>query len=247
VEEGFENKCRKREFLGESIEEIAFEKAGIIKKGIPVVIGEKHKESEKVFKDIAQKIHTDIYFAEDVIRKEYITDLKGDYQQKNIKTAVMSLKLLKERGFEITEAQIENGLQHVKGNTGLKGRWEILQENPKIICDTAHNYEGLSLVLDQLLTEDYHILHIVLGVVNDKNLERILPLFPKDAVYYFCRPNIPRGMEVNELMEKALKYGLTGKKYLSVNKALSAAINNSTHDDLIYVGGSTFVVAELPL
>jgi dihydrofolate synthase/folylpolyglutamate synthase len=235
------------QFLGETIEEIAFEKAGIIKDGIPVVIGEKHKESEEVFKNIAVKHHADIYFAEDLIKEEYKTDLKGDYQQKNIKTAVQTLRLLKEKGFELSESDLEIGLQHVKENTGLKGRWEILQEDPKIICDTAHNYEGLSLVLNQLLKEKYKTLHIVLGVVNDKNLDRILPLFPKDAVYYFCRPDIPRGMDAGELQQEALKYGLRGELYPGVKEALSEAGKNSRPDDLIYVGGSTFVVAELPI
>ncbi len=235
------------QFLGETIEEIAFEKAGIIKDGIPVVIGEKHKESEGVFKNIAVKHHAGIYFAEDLIKEEYKTDLKGDYQQKNIKTAVQTLRLLKEKGFELSESDLESGLQHVKENTGLKGRWEILQEDPKIICDTAHNYEGLSLVLNQLLKEKYKTLHIVLGVVNDKNLDRILPLFPKDAVYYFCRPDIPRGMDAGELQQEALKYGLRGELYPGVKEALSEAGKNSQPDDLIYVGGSTFVVAELPI
>jgi dihydrofolate synthase/folylpolyglutamate synthase len=130
-------------------------------------------------------------------------------------------------------------------NTNLKGRWQVLQENPKVICDTSHNKEGLAIVLNQLKKEQYKKLHIVLGVVLDKNLDEILPMFPKEATYYFCKPNIPRGLSEVVLQEKATNFDLYGKKYVTVKKALAAALDNANQEDTIYIGGSTFVVAEI--
>jgi dihydrofolate synthase/folylpolyglutamate synthase len=230
------------QFLGDTLPEIAFEKAGIIKENIPVVIGERQKKVAHVFLDKAEKMNACISFASDN-EKEYETDLLGDYQQKNVKTAITTIRNL--RGFKISEENIKNGLLNVVKNTNLKGRWQILQEKPKVICDTAHNKEGLEIVLNQLKKEKYTKLHIVLGVVSDKKLDDILPLFPKSATYYFCKPNIPRGLSSDELQVASKKNQLFGKKNPSVEKALQSALSNANQEDIIYVGGSTFVVAEI--
>ena len=230
------------QFLGETLPEIAFEKAGIIKNKIPVVIGEEQKEVKNVFLAKAEAVKAPIYFASEDVNN-YKTDLLGDYQKKNTKTAVVAIKKLK--GFQISEENIKNGLLNVVKNTNLKGRWQVLQENPKVICDTAHNKEGLAIVLNQLKKEQFKKLHFVLGVVSDKKLETVLPLFPKDAIYYFCRPNIPRGLSEGDLQEKAIEFDLIGERYLSVEKAFKSALLNANQQDIIYVGGSTFVVAEI--
>ncbi|MDY0781362.1 folylpolyglutamate synthase/dihydrofolate synthase family protein [Tenacibaculum sp. IB213877] len=230
------------QFLGETLPEIAFEKAGIIKKGIPVVIGERQVEVEEVFKKKAIEMNADISFASDD-QQNYKTDLLGSYQKNNTKTAVSALKKLK--GFQISEENIKNGLLNVVENTNLKGRWQILQENPKVICDTAHNKEGLQYVLEQLQKEQLERLHIVLGVVSDKNLDEILPMFPKKAHYYFCKPDIPRGLSATKLQDKAREYNLEGEVFNSVNQAYKKALRQANTKDLIYVGGSTFVVAEI--
>ena len=236
------------QFLGESKAEIAFEKAGIIKSGIPVVIGEKQKETSPVFEEIAKNNNAKIYYAKDVILKRYKTDLLGNYQKRNVKTAVASLKLLDDESLiQISDKELETGLQNIVANTGLKGRYQILQNKPKVICDTAHNKEGLQLVLEQVQNEEYDQLHIVLGVVNDKSLDDILPLFPKDASCYFCKPDIPRGKKAKELQQNALKHGLKGDTYSSVIQAFQMALKVAKPKDLVYVGGSTFVVAELPI
>ena len=230
------------QFLGETLPEIAFEKAGIIKANIPVVIGEKQKEVTSVFLDKAKKMNASLSFASDG-KEVYETDLLGDYQQKNTKTAVATIQQLK--GFQVSEEHIKNGLLHVVKNTNLKGRWQVLQEGPKVICDTAHNKEGLEIVVQQLQKEQFTKLHIVLGVVSDKKLEDVLPLFPKSATYYFCKPNIPRGLPEDELQWKAKNFQLNGEKFSSVEKAYTAALLNANQEDTIYVGGSTFVVAEI--
>ncbi len=230
------------QFLGETLPEIALEKAGIIKDNIPVVIGEEQEEVKNVFLEKASETNSKLFFASDN-KNEYQSDLLGYYQKANAKTAVAAIKKIK--GFKISEKHISDGLLNVIKNTNLKGRWQILQENPKIICDTAHNKEGLKIVLHQLKKETYKNLHIVLGVVSDKKLEDILPLFPKDASYYFCKPNIPRGLSEDVLQEKASNFKLLGKKYPSVKIALKNALSNANENDLVYVGGSTFVVAEV--
>jgi dihydrofolate synthase/folylpolyglutamate synthase len=230
------------EFLGETLPEIAFEKAGIIKNKIPVVIGEEQAAVKSVFIAKAAAEKTPIYFASDTI-KCYTSDLLGDYQQQNTKTAVAAIKKLK--GFRVSEENIKIGLLNVVKNTNLKGRWQILQKRPKVICDTAHNKEGLVLVLKQLKKEQFKKLHVVLGVVADKNLDAILPLFPDNASYYFCKPDVPRGLSEVTLREKAIKFNLVGEKYASVKLALKSALLNANQEDIIYVGGSTFVVAEI--
>ncbi len=233
------------QMLGDTLEEIAFEKAGIIKPGIPVVIGENQVETKAVFNETAKRLNSEIIFAEDLNPENYSSDLTGDYQTKNLQTVVTAIRKLNKSKFNISEESIYNGLMRVKKNTGLRGRWDILQTNPKVICDTAHNTEGLIYVLKQLLKEDFTNLHIVLGVVNDKDLRSILPLFPKRATYYFCKPNVPRGMDQIELQRKCLASGLHGESYSSVKSAFDSALKKSTKHDLIFIGGSNFVVAEV--
>ncbi|APZ46532.1 tetrahydrofolate synthase [Polaribacter reichenbachii] len=230
------------QFLGETLPEIAFEKAGIIKNDIPVVIGEKQDAVKSVFIEKAKSTNSELFFASDSIL-DYKSDLLGDYQQKNTKTAVLTIQKLK--GFTVSEENIKNGLLNVVKNTNLKGRWQILQNDPKVICDTAHNKEGLEIVLHQLKKEEFTKLHIVLGVVSDKKLEEVLPLFPKSAIYYFCKPDIPRGLSEEELQAKAINFDLIGKKYASVKIAYKNALMNANQQDIVYVGGSTFVVAEI--
>lgn len=233
------------QFLGNTLEAIAGEKAGIIKPHVPVVIGETQKETREVFKEFAKKNDSDIYFADKLVHEIYPSDLKGSYQQKNIKTVLQTLKVLSQGSFKISEEQIKSGLLQVVKNTGLQGRWQILQEHPKVICDTAHNTEGLKYVIKQLEEETYNNLHIVFGVVNDKDLNTILGILPKKATYYFCKPDVPRGMDENLLQAAFLSVGLRGESYLSVNEALKEAKMAANSRDLIYVGGSTFVVAEI--
>ena len=230
------------QFLGETLPEIAFEKAGIIKKNIPVVIGEEQAAVKGVFIAKAAKEGAPIYFASDA-SETYISDLVGDYQIQNSKTAVAAIKILK--GYQVSKENIKNGLLNVVKNTNLKGRWQVLQEHPKVICDTAHNKEGLAIVLKQLKKQPFKKLHIVLGVVADKKLETILPLFPSSADYYFCKPAISRGLSEAVLEANAKKFNLVGKKYSSVKLALKSALLNANQEDIIYVGGSTFVVAEI--
>ena len=230
------------QFLGETLPEIAFEKAGIIKKNIPVVIGEEQAAVKSVFIAKAAKEGAPIYFASDA-SETYISDLVGDYQIQNSKTAVAAIKILK--GYQVSKENIKNGLLNVVKNTNLKGRWQVLQEHPKVICDTAHNKEGLAIVLNQLKKQPFKKLHIVLGVVADKKLETILPLFPSSADYYFCKPAISRGLSEAVLEANAKKFDLVGKKYSSVKLALKTALLNANQEDIIYVGGSTFVVAEI--
>jgi dihydrofolate synthase/folylpolyglutamate synthase len=231
------------QFLGESLAEIAYEKAGIIKPNIPVVIGEYQKEVMSVFKEIAKNNKTQLYLASK-LKTKLKTDLRGSYQKHNLKTALQTIEVLKTLKFSISEAVLKSGLLKVVDNTGLIGRWQILNQYPKIICDTGHNKEGLTYVMQQLSKEEYSNLHIVFGVVNDKDLQSILPLFPKNAIYYFCKPNIPRGLNELKLQHKCNQYHLFGNTYSSVKKALKSAKNNANKNDLIFVGGSTFVVAE---
>ncbi|MHC9089704.1 bifunctional folylpolyglutamate synthase/dihydrofolate synthase [Tenacibaculum sp. IMCC1] len=230
------------QFLGETLPEIAFEKAGIIKENVPVVIGERQKETENVFNTKAEECEAPIFFASDK-KQNYRTDLLGEYQKHNVTTAVIATQQLKE--FRITEENIKKGLLNVVKNTNLKGRWQVLQEKPKVICDTAHNKEGLFYTLEQLKKENYKQLHIVLGVVSDKDLSEILPMFPEKAKYYFCKPNIPRGLPVDKLKEQASEFGLMGEVFYSVSQSLAKAKVNASKEDMIYVGGSTFVVAEI--
>lgn len=234
------------QFLGNTLPEIAAEKAGIIKPYTPVVIGEYTSETKTVFDEKATKQQAEIYYASDLIAETPPSDLIGKYQEKNKKTVLQTLQVLREKKyFKITDEQIHKGLLNVVQNTGLLGRWQILSEQPKIICDTAHNQHGLEIVLDELQKEKYDKLHVVFGAVNDKDLDGVLPLFPKEAQYYFSKPNVPRGLDSKIIQEKALLHGLKGKTYTSVKNALKSAKRNASPNDVIYVGGSTFVVAEV--
>lgn len=234
------------QFLGNTLDEIALEKAGIIKPNIPVVIGEYTQETRELFERKAAATKSEIYFASDLIAQTPESDLLGAYQEKNKKTALQTIRILQHQGqFKISEEHIAKGFLNVVHNTGLLGRWQILQESPKIICDTAHNKHGLEIVLEQLLKEKFDTLHIVLGAVSDKDLDSILPLFPEKAMYYFCKPKVLRGMDAELLSQKAMAYNLIGLTYNSVSEAFEKAKANASKQDLIYVGGSTFVVAEV--
>ena len=233
------------QFLGETLPEIAFEKAGVIKENIPVVIGEYQEEVYPVFKAIAEEKKSKIYISSKEIKKAYKTDLLGSYQQHNVKTAVKTIEVLNSKKNRISDEALINGLLNVVSNTGLLGRWQILQEFPKVVCDTGHNKEGLTYVLEQLQKEVYSNLHVVFGVVNDKDLSKVLPMLPKKATYYFCKPNIPRGLDAQILQKEASKFGLKGTDFKSTEEALNHAKSNSLNSDLIFVGGSTFVVAEV--
>lgn len=234
------------QFLGNTLGAIANEKAGIIKNNIPVVIGEYTAETKPVFLNKANTTNSEIFFASDTISDEFPSDLKGDYQISNKKTAIQTLRILNTISeFEISEANIKNGFLNVVKNTGLQGRWQQLNSAPKTICDTAHNKHGLEIVLNQLKKEQFDTLHFVFGVVNDKDLDEILPLFPKNAIYYFCKPNLPRGLDAKILEQKSREFGLTGKVYNSVSEAYRNAKENAAKNDFIYIGGSTFVVAEI--
>ena len=231
------------QFLGETLPEIASEKAGIIKPEVPVVIGEYHSQTLPVFTNIAQQHKAPLIKAYEAPSAQFSTALQGLYQKHNVQTAVTAIRNLK--GFEVTDNAIQHGLMKVTELTGLLGRWQTLMSQPKVICDTAHNAEGLTVVMQQLKQEQFKALHLVIGMVSDKNIESIIPLFPKNATYYFCKPNIPRGLNAAILSEKFKEFGYKGKVYATVSNAYEAALSKASAEDLIYVGGSTFVVAEI--
>lgn len=232
--------------LGDTITAIASEKAGIIKHNCPVVIGEYLPETKAVFDKKAESTNSKIYYASDLIKKIHPSKLRGDYQMANQKTVLQTINLLNEiYNYNISVDDGARGILNVIENTGLYGRWQQLQAAPKVICDTAHNAHGLQIVINQIQNEIYDKLHIVLGVVNDKNLNTILPLFPKNAIYYFCRPDVPRGLNQEELRADALTYNLTGNSYHSVSDAYKNALSNAGINDFIFIGGSNFVVAEV--
>jgi dihydrofolate synthase/folylpolyglutamate synthase len=231
--------------LGDSLEKIAFEKAGIIKKNIPIVIGEYLPHTKSVYLDKAIQEQSPISFASDEIGETPPTILFGDYQIHNKKTVVKAIQILNENGFKIKNKTIESGFLNVIKNTGLKGRWQILNASPKVITDIAHNYDGLKIVLNQILNEKHSKLHFVLGFSNDKDLSKILPLFPQNAFYYFSKPHVPRGLNATILKEEAIKYNLDGLVYTSIQEAYKSALNHADLNDVIYIGGSAFVVAEV--
>jgi dihydrofolate synthase / folylpolyglutamate synthase len=234
------------QFLGTSFEAIASEKAGIIKPNIPVVIGEYITETKSVFLDKATSENAPIYFASDLVNDTYESDLLGDYQNLNKKTVIQTIRVLQSQNdFNISELHIKIGLKNVIKNTKLQGRWQQLLTNPLVICDTAHNKHGLEIVLKQIEKQKFEKLHFVFGVVNDKDLDEILPLFPKNALYYFCKPNISRGLAVAVLKDKCSKFHLNGLIYNSVSDAYKNALQAAKESDFIFIGGSTFVVAEI--
>ncbi len=233
-------------FLGNTLSEIAGEKAGIIKPNIPVVIGEYTAETKPVFEVKAQECNAALFSAQDLIQTTPATELLGEYQEFNKKTTMQTLRILQmTQKLNISENHILDGFMNVIINTGLQGRWQQLDSNPKIICDTAHNFAGLKMVMHQIQKEKFEQLHMVLGVVNDKDLTEILPLLPQQAKYYFCKPKLPRGLNAEILKTTATNFGLNGDVYSSVSEAYQAAKKKATQNDFIYVGGSTFVVAEI--
>ena len=257
------------DLLGETLEKIAFEKAGIIKKGVPVLIGETQSETKPVFEKKAESLMAPIFFADKEYRAVYSTltldgkqmvrvekkgenvlkelqlDLLGNYQLKNLPTVLKALDILIKNGWKITEQDIFDGLKSILPLTGLRGRWQILGNNPRIVCDTGHNEDGIKMVLKQIENTGFKTLHFVFGTVGDKNPDNILRILPKNAVYYFTRANIPRAMNEKELAQKAATFGLNGKAYSSAIEAFEAARHNADKSDLIFVGGSTFVVGEI--
>ena len=262
--------------LGDTLQLIAGEKAGIIKPNVPVVIGEFQPEVSSIFLQKAAKEEAELSFASDEwdvdvkgerlkvegfeeelreikIRKQdstqkqidLVLDLTGSYQLKNIKTVLSAVDELRKQGFRITDEHLAIALRQVKALTGLHGRWEILSHNPLTICDTGHNPDGIQEVLKNIAAVTYHHLHFVIGMVNDKDSSKVLSMLPKDATYYFCKPDIPRGLGAETLREKAATFGLKGDTYSSVNNALQSAQKNAQPHDLVFAGGSTFVVAEI--
>ena len=229
--------------LGDTIEKIAGEKAGIIKNETPIIIGRRQKETNSIFKNIAKEKKTNLIYAS--LQKGYASDLKGEYQKENINTVITAIKQLQKQGWVITEDDIEHGLLKTVVNTELLGRWQTLSSNPQIICDTAHNEDGIKEIAKQLSNSKYEQLHIVFGTVDDKNLDTILAYLPKNAKYYFCNANIVRAMNAEDLKRKAAKHQLNGRIFASVKDALKYAKSNANPKDLIFVGGSTFVVAEV--
>lgn len=231
--------------LGNTQEEIAFEKAGIIKEKTPAVIGEFTTETKKVFTEQAQMKEAPIYFASTIDDSTVLdSDLKGNYQIHNKKTAYQALQLLKKH-FSISNDDIINGFLNAGKNTGLKGRWTILSDKPLIVADTAHNKNGLELVMQQVQQQKFDSLFMVFGVVNDKDIDSILPFLPKKAEYFVAKPNVPRGLDADILKEKLQEAGFKVTVFNSITQALANARKRATENDMIYIGGSTFVVAEV--
>tara|TARA_B100001113_G_scaffold10781_1_gene8462 strand:- start:164 stop:1336 length:1173 start_codon:yes stop_codon:yes gene_type:complete len=231
-------------FLGSNVFDIAKEKAGIIKKNIPVIIGETQPEIKQIFIDIADSKNSDIVFADEFNYNNFYCDLNGNYQSKNIKAVLKSIEILKERSLKINNNHIETGLKNVLKNTGLMGRWQILNKNPMIICDTAHNEAALREVISQIKSLDYLNLHIIIGFTNDKNLNKIAKLFPEDSKYYFVQPNIERARKSKEVRDIFKSNNRYGDHFESIKETISYVKGISNKNDLIFIGGSTFVVAE---
>jgi dihydrofolate synthase/folylpolyglutamate synthase len=257
-----------QQFLGETLPEIAGEKAGIIKPSIPVVIGEFQQEVAEVFEGKARETNSRLRFANrewetrkqlleddklemhlrhyDGMELEVVSELSGPHQAKNLITALEVVRTLSDTGWNITREHFKKGVSTVVRHTGLQGRWQVLQRNPLVIADTAHNREGLQPNLKRLLSNRKpEQLHFVWGMVNDKDVSKTLEMLPKEATYYFCKPDVPRGLDVSILVNAATVAGLSNSSYSSVQEALEAAKSEAQSDDIIYVGGSTFVVAEV--
>lgn len=256
------------QFLGDTLEKIAAEKAGIIKEGVPVVIGETQMETHQVFEDKAAECHSPIFFADQIFdcdkihieslyKQEYDIwkdnelymeaceiPLMGNYQQKNLTTVVCAADQLRKK-FELSDDHIRDGIANVIKNTHLMGRWQILNNDPLTIADTGHNVDGIREVIRQLAEMNYNKLHFVIGMVNDKDIDHVLQLLPHNCEYYFCKADIPRGLDATVLAQKAFDYGLRGKVYDSVRDAYRSAVNAANFDDVVFVGGSNFIVAEV--
>lgn len=252
------------QFLGNTLKDIAKEKAGIIKKKKPVIIGEYTPETKTVFEDKAKSTNSDIIFAEDnklingykqtengllLYKSDKIKDLYGElnglYQVKNTNTILNAVYKLIELGYNIDETNIKNGFRNVCHLTELMGRWQKLEENPTIICDTGHNIGGMKYIVEQLSRMKYDKLHIIIGMVNDKDINGVISLLPKNAKYYFTQASVKRALPAEQVKKIANNHGLKGEAYSSVEKALTIAQNNAKENDLIFIGGSTFIVADL--
>ena len=249
------------QYLGDTLEKIAFEKAGIIKKNIPVLIGERQRETTVVFNQKAAEQKATISWAEDsvgvdlesTIYKVYVEEdlwakidfpIKSIYQKKNLQTAIAALLLL-QKDWKLSKEIIIKGLFNILKNTHFEGRWQQLMSKPRVIVDTGHNVEGLTYTMSQLRTMSCDKLHFVIGMVNDKAIDKILSLLPKYAEYYFCEADIPRALNKDILKEEADKQALKGEVYNSVYEAFEASIRNANANDIVFVGGSTFIVAEV--
>jgi dihydrofolate synthase / folylpolyglutamate synthase len=257
------------DLLGDTLEKVAAEKAGIIKDAVPVVVSETQSGMSDIFRATAKAKDAGITFADlnfscilgdmpesGLFRDYTVTErrsdrsvtgqipLFGDYQARNIQGVYCAVNELR-RKFKISDQNVRDGIRNVIKNTGFAGRWQILKNSPLIVCDTAHNQEGIELVLEQIKRLNKNKLHIVLGFVNDKDLSSVLPLFPSDAAYYFTRSSIPRALDQNNLKMAAARFGLTGESYPDVTTAMDAAQRSADSSDIIFVGGSTFVVAEV--
>ena len=229
--------------LGNTIEKIAKEKAGITKENTPIIIGRKQKETTEIFRKIAKEKQAKLIYAS--ANNKYKTDLKENYQKENISTTLTAITQLQAMKWNISEDNIKNGIGNTLKNTTFMGRWQTLSVHPLIICDIGHNEDGIKQVTQQIAELHFNKLHFVFGVVKDKNIDAILSLMPKQAQYYFCQANIDRAMDAEELTKKARRPGLKGAAHTSVKQALETAKKNATKDDLIFVGGSAFVVAEV--
>ena len=232
--------------LGDTLEKIAIEKSGIIKKNTPVLIGECQNDSIKqVFVEKAKSENAPICFAQDYETLDFLCELRGVYQEKNKHTVMVAFTLLLQLGFEISDAALRDGFLQVTERTGLKGRWQELSSLPRVVCDTGHNEAGIREVVKQIEKEHFDTLRIVFGMVSDKDISSVLALLPRDAVYYFTKAQIPRALSEEDLKKKAEKYALKGECFASVEEALFQAKIDASVNDLIFVGGSNFVVAEI--
>ncbi len=234
------------QFLGETLAEIAAEKAGIIKPNVPVVIGEKKEETESVFRNKAKQCSADIHFSEDVeFNNTLNTDLKGEHQSQNMHLVYCAMEVLKKQGLSISPDHIRSGFQNVVHNTGLMGRWQMINNQPLTICDVAHNAEGIKFVLHEIKRLKFNRLHIVWSMVNDKNTSKVLSMLPKDANYYFTSSSVPRSMKGKELKDQASQLQLDGVSFENSEEAFAMANKSSHASDFIFIGGSTFLVGDI--
>lgn len=250
------------QFLGDTLEKIAIEKAGIIKKNVPVIIGEAQNSIRQIFNETADRVGTSIIFAEDqnLISSSIKTasgwlfltrdfgsmkgELRGLAQQKNASTILTAINVLQQKGYHISTKAVQSGFAYVMELTGLQGRWQILQQHPRVICDTAHNEGGIKYIVEQLATERYNKLHFIIGMAGDKDASAVIHLLPQTATYYFTKADSPRSLCEVKLQEIAMENNLQGKSYTSIKEAINKAREQASINDLIFIGGSNFVVAE---
>ena len=232
-------------FLGSNISDIAKEKAGIIKDNTPVIIGQTQQEISPIFTEIAKSKKSEIIFADHFIYDTYNCDLKGDYQKKNIKTVLKSTEILKHLDYKINDSHIKTGLSNVSNNTGLQGRWQVIQRKPMIICDTAHNEAALREVISQLMDMEYSDLHFIIGFSNDKNLKKISKIFPEDSKYYFVQSKVGRARDAKEVRDIFKLNNRCGDYYKSIENTIKYVKGVSKENDIIFIVGSTFVVSEI--